>query len=562
MNLASAIYGAMAVAVATLVAAEVAASTIAGIAAGLFLAFSHTFWSQAITAEVYTLHLLMVGGSLLALFAWERHPTLPRLALFYTIYALGFGNHLSMVLLLPGFALFLLTQRRHAGDPLEPRTVLMALAIAALGALQYAWNFRGLWTLPEPPSSLVQGIGQFWFDVTKADWRETLVMGVSETGLQTRPSMYWWDLRQQLGAPGVALAIIGFAYLVARWPRRAALLAVLFVTSLMFAWTYNVGDAYIFFLPSHYILTLCAGAGVAGLMYLARLFPLPSSLSPTIGLFCLLYPAWRGYDTLPAIDRSWDTRAVQIFDRLTACDNTAFGLDANWQVQNAAEYYMREHKPATPWFVTEELTWLRPGNPGAFRRLAATNSIVITGDTLHKILAVDPTASFLTRVNLERPLVDYISALDKGLVYALAVLRPYREFPIDRDEVESAWKVLAGDAALPPLDDYTIIVGQIGEPPHLIRSNRRPFRAKTALGGLDLDLRMESWLPTDTIRRSGFGHVVANRHHLLALDRGLSLVVLGAAATPVLTAYRYGLFAPMERWVSGLGDTLPPSCYR
>jgi hypothetical protein len=30
-----------------------------------------------------------------------------RLAVFYAVFALGFGNHLSMVLLLPAFTLFL-----------------------------------------------------------------------------------------------------------------------------------------------------------------------------------------------------------------------------------------------------------------------------------------------------------------------------------------------------------------------------------------------------------------------------------------------------------------------
>ena len=77
-----------------------------GLASGLFLAFSYTFWSQAITAEVYTLHLLIVGAALLALLAWAEHPTVGRLALFYAIYAVGFGNHLSMVLLLPALAPF------------------------------------------------------------------------------------------------------------------------------------------------------------------------------------------------------------------------------------------------------------------------------------------------------------------------------------------------------------------------------------------------------------------------------------------------------------------------
>ena len=568
MNLASAVYGSLAVAVATWLAAELTASTLGGIAAGLFLAFSYTFWSQAITAEVYTLHLLIVGLALLALLAWEKRPSLVRLALFYGIYALGFGNHLSMILLLPGFVLFLLMQRRpHQGDPLAPRAILMAIAIAAAGALQYAWNFRGLWVDLEPPSSFAEAVGKFWFDVTKADWRETLVMGVSEAGLHSRPAMYWWDLRQQFGVPGIVLAVIGFGYLMARWPRRGILLLVLYLTAVAFAWTYNVGDAYIFFLPSHYIIALCAGAGVAALMWLA-----PSSLSPTLGVLCLLYPCWRAYDLLPALDRSWDTRAVQVFDHLTGpptskqnwlCADPAFGLDANWQVQNAAEYYMREHKPAATWFVTDELKWLTPENRGGFSRFAADNRpVVVTDDALRKIVRVDPAAYLPLPADARPTLAEQVSLLPAGLIYALAVLRPYRELPIDRVELERAWKVLAGDTPLPVIEDYTIIMGRIGERPHFIRSSQRPFRATTALGGLNIDVRMESWLPTDTIRRSGFGHVIVNRRHMLAIDRGVSLVVLGSSGPPVLTAHRAGLFAPVQRWVFGTGDTVNAPCYR
>ena len=130
-------------------------SRTAGVAAGLFLAFSYTFWSQAITAEVYTLHLLIVGAALAALLAWAERPTLGRLALFYAVYAIGFGNHLSMILLLPAFAALSADVERRPGaaDPLRPRIIALAVAIAALGALQYAWNFRGLWAELEPPAS-------------------------------------------------------------------------------------------------------------------------------------------------------------------------------------------------------------------------------------------------------------------------------------------------------------------------------------------------------------------------------------------------------------------------
>jgi len=94
------------------------------------------------------------------------------------------------------------------------------------------------------------------------------------------------------------------------------------------------------------------------------------------------------------------------------------------------------------------------------------------------------------------------------------------------------------------------------------RAGNRPFRAATALGPLTIDVRMESWLPTDTIRRSGFGHIVVNRQHVLAIDRGISLVVLAASGTPLLTEYRSGLFAPVRRWVVTRGNTVAAPCYR
>ena len=58
---------------------------------------------------------------------------------------------------------------------------------------------------------------------------------------------------------------------------------------------------------------------------------------------------------------------------------------------------------------------------------------------------------------------------------------------------------------------------------------------------------MESWLPTDTIRRAGFGHVVVNRRHALTIERGVSFVALGPFNEPVLTVYRGSLFAPIPR---------------
>jgi hypothetical protein len=552
LNFASAVYGAIAVAFAAWFAARLAESLVAGIGAGLFLAFSYTFWSQAITAEVYTLHLLIFGAAALALFAWADRPTAGRLALFYAITAVGFGNHLSMVLLLPAFSVFLLMHRRPgAGDPLQPRLIFMAVTIAALAALQYAWNFRGLWADLEPPATVGEALATFWFDVTKQDWRETLVMTVSETGLQYRPSMYWFDLRQQFGVPGVALATVGICYVLGRWPRQGILLLLLYGANLAFAWTYNVGDAYIFFLPSHYVVALCAGAGISALAAgCAR--AANRAVATAVGALLLVYPAWRGYDTWPAVDRSWDRRAEQLLDAFTRPrpgvplwpPEFVFGLDANWQLQNAVEYYMRERMAGTPWFTSDQLEWLESGDRvRRFNDFVTANAevdrrVIITSRVGEKVLdVVPPHDTFSTRVY----------SLPSGTPYALAVLRSDREFPLDTAGLARAWNVLAPGVMPPPLRHYTVVVGRVGERPALIESQDRPYRVRVRMEPYDFDIRMESWLPTDTIRRAGFGHVVVNRRHTLTLERGLSFVALGQGGGDAI--YGSGLFAPLARHI-------------
>src|SRR5471030_499324 len=61
LNLASAIEAAVACGLIVLVAAELSGSVAAAAAAALLFAVSYTFWSQAIIAEVYALHIVLVA---------------------------------------------------------------------------------------------------------------------------------------------------------------------------------------------------------------------------------------------------------------------------------------------------------------------------------------------------------------------------------------------------------------------------------------------------------------------------------------------------------------------
>src|ERR1044071_2408305 len=129
LNLFSAIWGAAAVGLLTFVGAALSGSLVSGVVAGLLLAFSYTFWSQAIIAEVYTLHLAIVLLCCLALYAYAARPSRARLALFFAIYAFGFGNHLSMILLFVPFTVFLLQVTPDRRALFSPAVIGLAIAL-------------------------------------------------------------------------------------------------------------------------------------------------------------------------------------------------------------------------------------------------------------------------------------------------------------------------------------------------------------------------------------------------------------------------------------------------
>ncbi len=117
VNLFSGFCGALAVGVATLLASSMlhwmspywgrddrpAPSAVVALVAGSFgllFAFSFSFWTQAVIAEVYTLHGLLVGLFLLSLYWWVRRPELDRpiLATFFTFSLCMSNHHLTLAL--------------------------------------------------------------------------------------------------------------------------------------------------------------------------------------------------------------------------------------------------------------------------------------------------------------------------------------------------------------------------------------------------------------------------------------------------------------------------------
>ena len=554
LNLFSAILGAGAVGLLTFLCALVADSVGAGIAAGLLLGFSYTFWSQSIIAEVYTLHLTLVLTCCLALYAYAKSPSRHRLALFFAVYALGFGNHLSMILLFVPFTIFLLQVTPERRRLFSAGTVCMAVGFAVAGAMQYWPNLMSTAHSLSGPVPWSDRLANFWFDTTKADWRETMVLGVRQDQIASRAGMWWFDVRQQFGIVGLIAAMLGIVGLWIRARPWAVLVILGYTINTIFAFTYNVGDTHVFYLPSHLFMAFAAGA----LLGWPR--PIGSFARPRVGrvlttaaaTVVIVYAGWRVWDTWPVIDRHDDRRAEALVSRLALGINPQSGVlvtDLNWQIENALLYYSRWERRDIPWVrlpdVERHFPFLVRDNEAISRDVVldayATREVVGAFGPLFPIQP-DP-------IRVSPDLLQQINGLARGTPYVLCVLTPPREESLDPKMFSEAVATLTGGRAVPASNRaYQLMAGFVGEAPLVTRSSDTPFRQQFGLLGDPLTVRMESWLPSDTFRRAGFGHVLRGREHVLILERGMNLVWFNRDSRPSAPMYAASIYAPGERY--------------
>jgi len=549
LNLFSAVWAAAAVGLLAFLCVSVTRSLAGGAVAGGLLACSYTFWTQAVIAEVYTLHLALIGLGLVTLYAYAARPTTARLAIFFGVYALAFGNHLAMILLLVPCAVFLLQATPAPRDLFRPSIVAIALIAVVVGALQYSPNFMSVWRSFDAPVSWTERVAAFWFDTTKQDWRDLMVLGIEADQAGDRLAMWWFDARQQFGVAGLALAatgVIGLWRLSRRW---AVLVATTYALTTLFALTYNVGDTHVFFLPGHFMTAFCAGAAVA---WLASLLVSRRAVAVALYTLALLYVGWRGWSTWPAVDRHADHRGEQLIARLTldvSERDALFVSQMNWQLENVLLYTGRYLRP--------DLAWTRLGDVMPHWPFLVEDNhrigrdVVVTAQAAADIVAAyGPTYPLVEDAPLRvASLSDAAAEVPRGMPYVLSVLTPPSEERLDPEALATALDTLTGGTApLPTGVAYEVFAGVAGERPQMHRSSTRPFTEHFQILDEPLTVRMDSWLPSDTFRRAGFGHVLRGRDHVMILERGVNLVWLGRNGLPSQPYYAASLFASQPRY--------------
>jgi hypothetical protein len=273
----------------------------------------------------------------------------------------------------------------------------------------------------------------------------------------------------------------------------------------------------------------------------------------------LAYPVYRIADTYPALDRSADRRPAALLDRLTSGirdDRTILGTHLDWETQNGLSYFAKFDRTEVAWFrmieVLPHLPFLVGSNVAAGRSITLTPAAAdlvrgAYGDLFE--IREDPAL----RVSA---LSERAGRIASGDAYVICVIEPSPGRTMDRMDLDRLATRLGATSM--PAGRYSVMAGIAGGRAALREANDRPFRRKVQLGALTLDIRIESWVPFDTIRRAGFGHVIVNRRHGLTVERGISVIVVDPAGRTRFVEYESGLFAPQRRYTIQTASGIKP----
>ncbi len=292
VNLASAVFATAAVLVLYAIILRLTGRWLPALLAALALAFSFTFWSQAIVAEVYALHNLLVA---IILWLLLGRPEARRWQATFFLVGLSLTNHLTTALLLPAVALALLWDRPRLSLKdwlVAGGLLLLGLSVYLFIPLRWPALNQGEWMSPRDFFVYISG-GQFHGALRLDGWRDPVRWGIVGR-----------LLREPFGWIGLGLAPVGVVRLAVRHRRTLALTGVTFLAFVLYGLDYYVPDISVFLLPAHLILALWIGAGIAYLIDLFSTIAQVRCLSLFIASLFIVHCFSRIWLNLPLVDQS------------------------------------------------------------------------------------------------------------------------------------------------------------------------------------------------------------------------------------------------------------------
>jgi hypothetical protein len=232
-----------------------------------FLSFTYYVWIGSLAAELYALHGTFFAGLLWLALRWRKIGALWSLYTFAFCFGLGLGNHLSLLLLLPGFSILFL-----GGDIRKSLTFrkIFFILLAGFAGLSVYWylpirytsdtplNYAKLWGID------LTTIKGFWYMITGQMFK-SLFFSVPISDLLGEILKYTHQLWSNFLGFGVFIGAIGLYSGFKYRPNFHFSLLMMFSCHLAFYLTYGAPDKAWMFLPTFLIWGIWVGRGVTTL---------------------------------------------------------------------------------------------------------------------------------------------------------------------------------------------------------------------------------------------------------------------------------------------------------
>lgn len=299
----------------------------------VLLGVSRTYWEQALSVEVYSLHMFLVALVLLTfhrcIAAEERREA--SWWVFAFVLGLGFANHMTMILLAPGLLYWYFAVMGNQWKPIG-RMVLPFLA--------------GLSVYLYLPLRASQHPTMNWGDPTT--WgrlfahlrgKQYSVWLFSSMDVASHQLAYFWrSLPGELSIPGLLLSLLGVIVLMRGQRKTAIATLLLFLGCVAYSINYDIHDIDSYFLLAYIVLAVWAGVG----MYAAgRWLVQTPGWKPAVVVACMAcVPAGVGVYHYNDVDESRNYLVDDYTHAMFASlPRNAVVLSYQWDYWVSASYY-------------------------------------------------------------------------------------------------------------------------------------------------------------------------------------------------------------------------------
>ncbi|MEP0861098.1 MAG: DUF2723 domain-containing protein [Ignavibacterium sp.] len=309
--------------------------------AGLILAFSKTFWFQSTSVEVYSLHLLLISLIIFLLLKAFVKNSVNTFSIrnYWIVFALGlalgFSNHMTTLLILPGTAYLFFNKENFSSQSFKKLALMIFVFLVSLVIIYSYLPIRASqnphlnWGNPIDIERILRHISGFQYQVWLFSSTEAAKKQL-EYFISNLPSEFFFTL---------IIAVIGLINTFIKARKFFIFNLITFISTVIYSINYDISDIDSYFLLAYISL---AFFNIFGLAKVFQMLKANKVNQMAIMLVLLLFPFSQIVKSFPEVNQS-KTVVYENYTKslLSSVPENAMILSYQWDYFISASYYFQ-----------------------------------------------------------------------------------------------------------------------------------------------------------------------------------------------------------------------------